>query len=165
MFRYVHIEKYLSTGLSLAMYIVIKIIKGREYRYQQESYREGHRVRTKSIYLGPVNGAVRLSAVPSTLPPTVPLANVARQRYQREEIEEGLFGRPEIATANEDCTRDHTKSEAPGQSDFTAAASGSTSAGQAQPDTSNSDGASDSEAPSGAGAADGADGGDGGEGQ
>src|SRR5438477_11523915 len=35
-------------------YIVIKTIKGRQYQYRQRSYREGGRVRTESIYLGPV---------------------------------------------------------------------------------------------------------------
>jgi hypothetical protein len=35
-------------------YIVIKTIKGRQYRYEQRSWREGKRVRTKSRYLGPV---------------------------------------------------------------------------------------------------------------
>lgn len=40
------------------MYVVIKTIKGRRYRYLQTSFREGKRVRTKSICLGPVDGAV-----------------------------------------------------------------------------------------------------------
>src|SRR3977135_3276445 len=35
-------------------YIVIKTIRGRQYRYEQRSWREGKRVRTKSRYLGPV---------------------------------------------------------------------------------------------------------------
>jgi hypothetical protein len=39
------------------MYVVIKTIKGRRYRYLQTSFREGKRVRTKSICLGPVDGA------------------------------------------------------------------------------------------------------------
>jgi len=37
-------------------YIVIKTIKGRQYRYQQRSYRHGGKVRTETIYLGPVDG-------------------------------------------------------------------------------------------------------------
>lgn len=37
-------------------YIVIKTIRGRQYRYEQRSWREGKRVRTKSRYLGPVAG-------------------------------------------------------------------------------------------------------------
>ena len=40
-------------------YIVIKTIKGRQYRYQQRTYRQGGKVRTESIYLGPVGGAAR----------------------------------------------------------------------------------------------------------
>lgn len=38
-------------------YIVIKTIKGRQYRYEQRSWREGKRIRTKSRYLGPVTSA------------------------------------------------------------------------------------------------------------
>ena len=37
-------------------YIVIKTIGGRQYRYQQTSYRVGKKVKTKSVYLGPVAG-------------------------------------------------------------------------------------------------------------
>lgn len=36
-------------------YIVIKTINGRQYRYEQRSWREGKRVRTQSRYLGPVS--------------------------------------------------------------------------------------------------------------
>ena len=42
------------------MYIVIKTIKGRQYRYRQRTYREAGRVRTESIYIGPVGGSARL---------------------------------------------------------------------------------------------------------
>lgn len=38
------------------MYVVIKTIKGRRYRYLQTSFRQGKRVYTKSICLGPVDG-------------------------------------------------------------------------------------------------------------
>jgi len=49
-----------ATRVRLGMaYIVVKTIKGRQYRYQQRSYREGGRVRTESIYLGPVGGCTR----------------------------------------------------------------------------------------------------------
>jgi hypothetical protein len=41
------------------MYIVIKTIKGRQYAYEQYSWREGKRVRTKSRYLGPIGGTKR----------------------------------------------------------------------------------------------------------
>ena len=45
----------LSACLSLGMtYIVIKTINGQQYRYAQTSYRVGKKVRTKSIYLGPL---------------------------------------------------------------------------------------------------------------
>src|SRR5258708_3811522 len=37
-------------------YIVIKTIKGRQYRYQQRTYRQGGKVRTETLYLGPVDG-------------------------------------------------------------------------------------------------------------
>jgi hypothetical protein len=40
-------------------YEVIKTISGRQYRYSQETYREGGRVRTRNSYLGPVDGGVR----------------------------------------------------------------------------------------------------------
>ena len=44
-------------------YIVIKSIKGRQYRYQQRTYREGGRVKTESIYLGPVAGSPRRKGI------------------------------------------------------------------------------------------------------
>ena len=44
-------------------YIVIKSIKGRQYRYQQRSYRQGGKVRTETIYLGPVDGGIRRKGV------------------------------------------------------------------------------------------------------
>lgn len=40
-------------------YEVIKTIGGRQYRYLQETHRENGRVRTRNIYLGPVDGGVR----------------------------------------------------------------------------------------------------------
>jgi hypothetical protein len=43
-------------------YIVIKIIKGRRYRYLQTSWREGRRVRTRSVCLGPLAGPGRPGA-------------------------------------------------------------------------------------------------------
>jgi len=42
-------------------YVVVKTVKGRRYRYFQTSWREGGRVRTKSICLGPLDGAGRTS--------------------------------------------------------------------------------------------------------
>src|SRR5262249_21647010 len=44
------------------MYVVIKTIKGRQYRYLQTSWREGSRVRTESRYIGPVDGLVSAPA-------------------------------------------------------------------------------------------------------
>ena len=46
------------TGIDMS-YVVIKTIKGRRYRYLQTSWREGRRVRTKSVCLGPLDGAAR----------------------------------------------------------------------------------------------------------
>lgn len=40
-------------------YIVIKTIKGRQYCYQQRTYRHGGKVRTETIYIGPVDGGTR----------------------------------------------------------------------------------------------------------
>ena len=40
----------------MSSYVVIKTIKGHRYRYRQRTWREGKRVRTKSIYLGPDGG-------------------------------------------------------------------------------------------------------------
>jgi hypothetical protein len=48
--------------LSMA-YIVVKTIKGRQYRYQQRTYRQGGKVRTETIYLGPVGGGIRRKGV------------------------------------------------------------------------------------------------------
>lgn len=36
-------------------YEVIKTVKGKKYRYRQTSFRQGGKVRTKSVYLGPVS--------------------------------------------------------------------------------------------------------------
>jgi hypothetical protein len=38
------------------MYRVIKTINNREYFYDQETYRENGRVRTRNVYIGPVDG-------------------------------------------------------------------------------------------------------------
>lgn len=38
-------------------YVVVKTIKGRQYRYLQTSWREGKKVRTKAVCLGPTNGS------------------------------------------------------------------------------------------------------------
>ena len=49
-------------------YIVTKTINGKQYRYQQTSYRVGKKVKTKSVYLGPVGGG-GLSFIPRPIPP------------------------------------------------------------------------------------------------
>jgi hypothetical protein len=60
MFNYVYVAQRSPIAVSLPMpYIVIKTIKGKQYRYQQRSYREGGRVRTESIYMGPIGGGTR----------------------------------------------------------------------------------------------------------
>lgn len=38
----------------MGWYVVIKTIKGHRYRYRQRTWREGDRVRTESVYVGPV---------------------------------------------------------------------------------------------------------------
>ena len=48
-------------------YIVIKTIKGKQYCYRQRTYREGGRVRTECIYLGPVGGTPRRKSVPARI--------------------------------------------------------------------------------------------------
>ena len=45
------------------MAIVIKTIRGRQYRYAQRSYRVNGKVITESVYLGPVGGRVRRQGV------------------------------------------------------------------------------------------------------
>jgi hypothetical protein len=37
-------------------YVVVKTVKGRRYRYLQTSWREGKKVRTKAVCLGPADG-------------------------------------------------------------------------------------------------------------
>ena len=44
-------------------YVVVKNINGRQYRYEQETYREGDKVRTRSTYIGPVDGGRRKKGV------------------------------------------------------------------------------------------------------
>lgn len=61
-------------------YIVIKTIKGRQYRYQQRTYREGGKVRTESIYLGPVGGTAKRKGLLRRLGEFVEL-NFKHQRF------------------------------------------------------------------------------------
>ncbi|MEJ0075261.1 MAG: hypothetical protein WDO17_07405 [Alphaproteobacteria bacterium] len=66
------------------MYVVIKSIKGRRYRYLQHSWREGKRVRTKSICLGPADGESASAAAPTTRKRDV-LSCLAAQRLSPED--------------------------------------------------------------------------------
>jgi hypothetical protein len=43
-------------SVAMEWYRIIKTVKGRRYYYRQKTWREGKRVRTKSEYLGPVDG-------------------------------------------------------------------------------------------------------------
>jgi hypothetical protein len=54
----------LATRRRRVSYIVIKVIKGRRYRYEQRSYRDSGRVRTESRYLGPAEGSISGTASP-----------------------------------------------------------------------------------------------------
>ncbi len=40
-------------------YIVIKTVRGRRYVYEQQTWREGKKVRSESRYLGPADGGAR----------------------------------------------------------------------------------------------------------
>lgn len=60
-------------------YIVIKTIKGKQYQYRQRSYREGGRVRTESIYMGPVGGGTRRKGALRTVGGFIS-ANMTRRR-------------------------------------------------------------------------------------
>lgn len=57
-------------------YTVIKTINGRKYEYMQTSYREGGKVRTKSVYIGPVGGRKRKKRGGGGFPPVNPAAVV-----------------------------------------------------------------------------------------
>jgi hypothetical protein len=61
-------------------YIVVKTIKGRQYRYQQRTYRQGGKVRTETIYLGPVDGGRRRKGMLRRLGELIE-ANVRTRRY------------------------------------------------------------------------------------
>jgi hypothetical protein len=63
-------------------YEVIKTIGGRQYRYSQESYREGGKVRTRNTYLGPVDGVRRKGGI------TGFVQTLVRKKDRREDIGE-----------------------------------------------------------------------------
>jgi len=56
-------------------YVVIKTIKGRRYYYRQKTWRESRHVRTKSEYIGPVDGM----AMPTAAPAAPPQARTAQK--------------------------------------------------------------------------------------
>ncbi len=58
----------------MGWYIVIKTIKGRQYRYQQRTWREGGRVLTESRSLGPVSPAERGTGGSGRGQPSAPIA-------------------------------------------------------------------------------------------
>lgn len=73
-------------------YYVIRTIKKRRYLYLQRSYRAGGKVRTESIYLGPIEGSA--PPAPSGLPP-VPVPNTSMQTRLAPR-EEDLWAAQEI---------------------------------------------------------------------
>ena len=69
------------------MAIVIKTIRGRQYRYAQTSRRIGGKVVTKSVYIGPVGGRVRRKGVLARIGEFV----AANLRHEHEPDMEALF--------------------------------------------------------------------------
>jgi hypothetical protein len=63
-------------------YVVVKTINGREYRYEQETYREGGKVRTRSTYIGPVDGGRRKKGL------TAAVRALVKKKDRREDIGE-----------------------------------------------------------------------------
>lgn len=64
-------------------YIVIKIIKGKPYRYLQWSFRIGKKVRTKSRYLGPGSSLKGLGPVKPRKRRSGPRTESAEEREHR----------------------------------------------------------------------------------
>lgn len=60
------------------MYITIKTVKGRRYRYLQRTWREGKRVRSQSVYLGPADGHGRPKAKAANRGPLRRLAGLIK---------------------------------------------------------------------------------------
>jgi hypothetical protein len=63
-----------------AVAIVIKTIRGRQYRYEQKSRRIGGKVVTKSVYIGPVGGGVRRKGVVARIGEFL-ATNLRREHY------------------------------------------------------------------------------------
>ena len=63
-------------------YVVVKTINGRQYRYEQETYRECGKVRTRSTYIGPVDGGRRKKGL------TAALRELVKKKDRREDFGE-----------------------------------------------------------------------------
>jgi hypothetical protein len=104
MSAYVHIVTSVRCRYfpEMGWYVVIKTVKGRQYRYVQRTWRENGRVRTENKYLGPIHGALRTRrgsarhpASPSLEQPfdyDRLLANVERHTKKMEEFQRECFG-------------------------------------------------------------------------
>jgi hypothetical protein len=155
MFIYVYVEVRQFAVVFFSMYIVIKIIKGRQYRYQQRSYREGTRVRTETIYLGPVGGGIRLEAVPAA-PGKSMMSNRVRQRGRSDE--EKTFKRYDVDDDKEFPSREMSVAELQPHSNAQSDTSTPGIAEKSEAEIAEVGEASDNDAPSGAEAGDGAEG-------
>jgi hypothetical protein len=80
------------------MYEVIKTINGRQYRYEQETYRENGRVRTRSTYIGPVDGGRRKKGL------TGLLQELVKKKDRREDMGESA-AEASVRVAREDAER------------------------------------------------------------
>ena len=80
------------------MYVVIKKIKGRRYRYLQRSYRVGRKVKTESIFLGAVEGFIRAQRLS---PEDRAVASAERASEKMTAYQRATFGE----TAEERATR------------------------------------------------------------
>lgn len=78
-------------------YIVIRTIKGRQYRYRQRSYRDGGRVRTISEYLGPVGNAGK--HVQDLAPKTTPRRKIFDPPFDPESVLRDMEAREAAAKA------------------------------------------------------------------
>jgi hypothetical protein len=155
MFIYVYVEKVHCSVILFGMYIVIKIIKGRQYRYQQRSYREGTRVRTETVYLGPVGGGIRLEAVLAASGKSI-MSNRVRQRGRPDE--EKIFKRCDVDDDKEFPSREKSVAELQPQDTAQSDTSTPGIAEKSEAEIAEVGEASDNDAPSGAEAGDGAEG-------
>jgi antirestriction protein ArdC len=61
-------------------YVVVKTINGCRYRYRQKTWREGKRVRTRSEYIGPADGASKARDLSGATTLTLPFPKTSRTR-------------------------------------------------------------------------------------